>query len=354
MRWILFISILLISFSSLAKPPSLNNKQKRTHPPRVTRTCCAFGTNLKIAGIPFAHMNTAIEFTQIGTHKYLGGKEEGNGILYTSKGGFIDLGHLREWADWTAFLYLHIKDSLVSINAFKSLGIEGGKRLLALSNTSELIENDRLLLAGRIAFELSHWHEIATGCGVSAVPFMSEKFSSFSPEDMYSNILGINLAIKAILSELTFDKAMTQLLNKELMDLGVVPSIEETYEALDQVENIWWSNEFSVPNKKIMLKRSYLESSCVEPWLIPLGSDTIQVAELEAPTCTVDGIDFSQYFTLNIKANRKIPIRKALPDHRGKTISQLDFDLLIQYIRVDLTEIEVKAAFKSGNKKKRG
>jgi hypothetical protein len=326
MRWILFISILLISFSSLAKPPSLNNKQKRTHPPRVTRTCCAFGTNLKIAGIPFAHMNTAIEFTQIGTHKYLGGKEEGNGILYTSKGGFIDLGHLREWADWTAFLYLHIKDSLVSINAFKSLGIEGGKRLLALSNTSELIENDRLLLAGRIAFELSHWHEI----------------------------LGINLAIKAILSELTFDKAMTQLLNKELMDLGVVPSIEETYEALDQVENIWWSNEFSVPNKKIMLKRSYLESSCVEPWLIPLGSDTIQVAELEAPTCTVDGIDFSQYFTLNIKANRKIPIRKALPDHRGKTISQLDFDLLIQYIRVDLTEIEVKAAFKSGNKKKRG
>jgi len=351
MRWSQFLLIMLIGFTAFSKPPILNKKEMRTHPPRVTRTCCAFGSNLKIAVIPFAHMNTAIEFSELGEHQYLGGNKEGNGILYTTKGGFIDLGHLREWADWTAFLYLYIEDTTISINHLKSLGVEGGKRSLILGNTDNLSKDDRLLLAGRIAFELSHWHEIATGYGVSAAPFISEKFSSFSPEDMYSNMLGINLAIKAIESDLPYDEAITILLNESLIELNVVDSIEATYEALDQVENIWWSKEYSVPNKKIMLKRSYLESACIKPWLVPNTSDSSSYVELDVPVCSIDGTEFCQYFTLNIKVNHKIPIKKALPNHHGKTISQSDFNLLIEYVRVDLTKIEVKAAIKSSNKR---
>ncbi|MFT7614292.1 MAG: hypothetical protein ACI9J3_003274 [Parvicellaceae bacterium] len=351
MRGSQFLLIMLIGSTAFSKPPILNKKEMRTHPPRVTRTCCAFGSNLKIAVIPFAHMNTAIEFSELGRHQYLGGNKEGNGILYTTKGGFIDLGHLREWADWTAFLYLYIQDTSITINYLKSLGVEGGKKSLILRDTDSLSTDDRLLLAGRIAFELSHWHEIATGYGVSAAPFISEKFSSFSPEDMYSNMLGINLAIKAIKSNLSYDDALTNLLNRKLVELDVVDSIEATYEALDQVENIWWSKEYSVPNKKIMLKRSYLESACIKPWLVPNASNPTSYAELDVPVCSNDGTEFCQFFTLNIKVNHKIPIKKALPNHHGKTISQSDFDLLIQYVRVDLTKIEVKAAMKSRSKR---
>lgn len=53
-----------------------------------------------------------------------------------------------------------------------------------------------LSLSGRIAYDLSVWHEIATWYGVSSVPLVSEQFSSFSPEDVYSNLLGLCLELK--------------------------------------------------------------------------------------------------------------------------------------------------------------
>ena len=37
-------------------------------------------------------------------HGYNNGWSEGNGIVYTCRGGHIDIAHLRKTADWTAFL----------------------------------------------------------------------------------------------------------------------------------------------------------------------------------------------------------------------------------------------------------
>ena len=139
-------------------------KELQKVPPRIIRTCCAFGTDLKMVGIPFIRYSEVGDPTQIGEHVYLGANTENNGILYTLNGGFIDLGHLRDIADWTAFLYANI-DLHKGESYELKLGHEGGKKSLALNVPEDISQNDVMQIAGNIAFQLSLWHEISTWFG---------------------------------------------------------------------------------------------------------------------------------------------------------------------------------------------
>ena len=331
-RFPLLLVLSICSFSLLAKPPVLSCKELKNHPPRVTRTCCAFGSKMKLVVIPFVKLNHVIEFENLGTHHYLGHRDEGNGILYSEKGGFIDLGHLREWADWTAFLYVYINSQREGLSQKKQLGREGGMRFLELKGIDELDIDNRIKLAGKIAFDMSLWHEIATGYGVSTIPFVSEKFSSFSVEDVYSNILGIELGMIALKSPLDFNTAMTELLSARLIELGVVDNLEATYDAFDQVEGLWWSQDYAIPKNKVTIKRKYLESNCIFPWLIPNPDLIIIASGIEIPGLTTTEKRLTEYFDLLIRANRKIPIREVVSESKNKYISHKQFGLFVSDI----------------------
>jgi len=342
----IFLILIAYSFSLHAKPPILSSKELKNHPPRVTRTCCAFGTKMKLVVLPFIKLNHVIEFNNLGSHHYLGHRDEGNGILYSEKGGFIDLGHAREWADWTAFLYLHILEVANDPSSKKKLGIEGGMRFLELQNIDKLDTENKIKLAGKIAFDMSLWHEIATGYGVSVAPFISEKFSSFSAEDIYSNMLGIELSMQALQSPLDFEAAMTNLLNEKLLALRVVSKLEDTYAAFEQVESIWWSSDYGIPRNKVTLKRNYFETECIVPWVLPNQDTTIIPDELEVPVSTIEGMAFSNCYTLTIRPNRKIPVHKVLPKHAGRKISQKQFEYFTDDVRIHFNKSDVKRANK--------
>ena len=47
---------------------------------------------------------TYTDSRKLGTHSYKASKAENNGIIYTCRGGHIDMPHLRKGADWTAYL----------------------------------------------------------------------------------------------------------------------------------------------------------------------------------------------------------------------------------------------------------
>ena len=337
-KWV--IVYLLLPAVVVSEPPVLSQKELKNHPPRIIRTCCTFGSDIKLAIVPFAHLNQVIDFKDLGTHSYLGGKDEGNGILYTKKGGFIDLGHLREWADWTAFLYLYLENIPSDSTLSKVLGIEGGKKVLELNKTNTLSPNDKITLAGKIAFDLSIWHEIATGFGVSPAPFITEKFSSFSVEDIYSNLLGIQLGTAAIKSDLPYEEAMTNLINQQLTDLKVVSHIDSSYAAMEEVESNWWSRNYSLPNKKLTLKRQYTTNWQINPWLIPSQKNLIEPFILESDFVMDSGENVDSYYTLNIRVNRKIPIKKVLPYTSRRTISQNDFNMLTRHIQEKLNFVD--------------
>ncbi|MGL1147847.1 DUF4056 domain-containing protein, partial [Vibrio parahaemolyticus] len=99
--------------------------------PQNVRPCCAFGDMQKVkigaVPVPFFRLSNVVELEEIGPHKFASGiyhytpssssalghgGSENNGILYTQKGGFIDLAHVRDTADDTMGLFFEILANL--------------------------------------------------------------------------------------------------------------------------------------------------------------------------------------------------------------------------------------------------
>jgi hypothetical protein len=328
---------LLLFYNGFSKPLVLSSKALKNPPPRIIRTCCSFGSDLHILSINRIKINDITSFEKIGAHSYLGNPKEGNGILYTKRGGFIDLGHLRDQADWTAFIYAKILQGKARGKINLRLGIEGGKKELSINISQDLDSNDAIHLAAKIAYDLSVWHEISTWFGASYVPFLPERYSSFSIEDIYSNLLGVTLGIKAIQSDLPFEEAMTKLIHDELLDLQAVKTQKETYEAMEITRNLWWTREKSLPSRKILIKHQCQAYSSIKPWLIPKSdNDSIQPKELMLIENFKNNRPINDFYELKIKLNLKTWDNKIIKDYNKKELTQRDFVNLINKIEEEL------------------
>ena len=337
----------------LAKPIDLSPEQLASPPPKIIRTCCSFGSEVKMAGLPFMKITAITSVEQIGQHVYLGDKTEQNGIIYTRLGGFIDLGHLRDNADWTAYIYALMMSGVDGELIKQKLGNEGGQKMLWMSIPSDVTEDDRVAIAGRIAFDLSVWHEIATWFGASYIPMLPERYSSFSAEDLYSNLLGAHLGMQAIQSELPYEIAMTQLINEMLEELGAVGTEQETYTAMESVEGIWWTREKKIPSRKLLLLRYLDIDQCLFPWLVKENDLSFEAKEICIQNSTGDGRDFSNFYQLSFRLNSKFPTKKIFPFRATRYIGQSDFPVLIQWIEKEIETEEYKALNKINRKEQR-
>ena len=287
--------------------------------------------------IPIFKYTDITSVDQIGPHGYLGNGGEGNGIIYTQRGGFVDMGHLRDQADWTAYLYSRIAKAKEKGNQVINLGREGGSKLLNLNIPADLSIDDAVHLAGRIAYDLSIWHEIATWYGSSTVPFVPERYSSFSIEDPYSNLLGITIAIEAIKSNLPYEEAMTKLIGTTLEKLGAVASENDTYLAMEKVRNIWWTRDKHLPSSKVLIERQLVVYSCLEPWRVPGYADnSVTSYDLVVPNNTLDGRSLDSFYKLDFKLNYKFPVKEIFASKIGRRVTQADFGQLINHIAKDL------------------
>lgn len=147
MKFVLLTTFLfLLSANSIwAKQPMLSSKKMATPPPRIIRTCCSFGAEMKMMGVPGFKLTEVIGISDLGNHKYLGDKKkrEGNGIIYTKNGGFIDMGHVRDQADWTAYLYNLIIENKTKGRILKVLGHEGGLKNIVAKDSCRYYKKDR-------------------------------------------------------------------------------------------------------------------------------------------------------------------------------------------------------------------
>ncbi|MBK9511881.1 MAG: DUF4056 domain-containing protein [Cytophagaceae bacterium] len=325
----IWLLITVFFTSSFAKPPHISNI--KNPPPRIIRTCCGFGAEVPLAGLTFIKVSDITSGEKIGEHKFMGSKHENNGIVYTKKGGFIDMGHLRDIADITAYMYVLMKSEPSPITL--KLGNEGGQKVLKIDVPSNFQEQDYIHLAGKIAYDLSVWHEVSTWYGASYIPLVPERYSSFSVEDAYSNLTGVQLGMRALASEKEYEIAMTENVTELLNGLEVVETLEKNYEAMNAVKDLWWSGKAKYPSRKVLIKRVYDIYGCIYPLLIDdiqasIGADN----EVCVPEKTVSGEDLNKFYRLNIKTNFKIPVKKAL-ENQEKMISQLDFPALIEFAK---------------------
>ncbi|MEI6276004.1 MAG: DUF4056 domain-containing protein [Prolixibacteraceae bacterium] len=336
-RYFPFLYLCILAEFVFAKAPAFSEKDYFNHPPRIIRTCCAFGTDLRISIIPGAKLNHLTSIELMGNHHYLGDKEEKNGILYTRRGGFIDFGHLRDYVDWTAYLYNLEKKSQRDGEVLINLAFEAGEKSLVIKIPATEKEEDLINLAGRIAFDLSVWHEITSWFGATAVPLVSEKFSSFSIEDAYSNMLGTKIAAEAIKSELPYEQAVTEIIKKTLNELEVVSSKRETIQAFEAVRDLWWTRKKPLPSNKITLERQLGVYPSISPWIVPgWESKNSNPLRLTIADTTLDGVPLSEFYTLSFKLNHKVPVNKIFPERKERTVNQRDFPAILDFIAADM------------------
>lgn len=330
--WYRYFAILVcfLSFQDIkATAPILTGKELASPPPKIIRTCCSFGSDLHLMGIPFAKITEITSPQKMGGHHFLGDNREKNGILYTRRGGFLDMGHLRDCADLTAYYYLLILDVKVKEGSrMLTLGNEGGQKNLFLSIPPDISDEDALLTAANIAYDLSVWHEIATWFGASFVPLIPERFSSFSPEDLYSNLMGVYLGMEAIRSDLPYNEAMDSLLKEKFIELQAVPTELETEKAMEAVEGLWWTREKALPSRKILLQRYFGDSENLSPWLIPDSLKKIAPLTLSYPARPAK----AEYYQLSIRLNYRIPSREIFLDKKYRCIDSADFAEIVSFV----------------------
>ncbi len=224
---------------------------------------------------------TYLEPYHLGPHSYKFEPHERNGIVYTCKAGHVDISHVRETADWTAYLaavtYKHLSNGDLEFSFTLKEGSVCFVHLAYPDSWQSLSEEDK----GRIAFDLSvslgryfgytagSWHEIITWFGYKSKWVFPETISSFSWEDTYSNLLGSDIGVEALRdTERTYDEAVTYAIDKALENLNI-QSAEVARVAAENVRGSWFTGE--VPPFVDMKKRNFdigLDNGLVTPFLI--------------------------------------------------------------------------------------
>lgn len=248
--------------------------------PDGLRPCCAFGYDLRVklgpVPVPFYTIGNVLTAADLGEHVYndsfwfgaaevIGLSNENLGLIYSRHGGFIDIAHVRDTADYTYYLFTQIYPHL------------GNARMLILSDElfSRRIQFRHFIppqdpaerytlsvyLAARLAFRLAAWHEIAQWYGYHSVPGFPEEISAFTPEDLYSNLLGARLAITLLLqghggSVADFNRGMEGILPQALAQLDAQPAAV-TRQMFDSIDGLWWDKRQRVPEKFLVLRRDY-------------------------------------------------------------------------------------------------
>jgi hypothetical protein len=216
----------------------------------------------------------------LGKHKSKNGLPEKNGMVYTSRGGFIDIGHLREAADRTKYISeLSFENMMKGQTQFSFRVLEPARYFVSIQypqNWDNLQEKEKI--AKDVSIEIGQycaqtttiWHEMVTWFGYKSSGFFSEYLSAFSWEDPYSDLLGVTLAARALKSnENNYDDAMTSLIPQQLHGLGAQPPAVGK-QALNRIRGQWFkgAHYFFVT----MNKRNFdigLDDGFITPWLVP-------------------------------------------------------------------------------------
>lgn len=248
--------------------------------PTGVRPCCAFGYDLKaqLGGIavPFFSVGNVLGVESLGHHRYnqgdqslsaslLGMSDEQNGLLFTARAGFIDSAHVRDTADFTFYLF---RQNLATLGQEAKISLPAELRVRQIhwrAKDTVLSEQERITrsaqAASLVAFQLAQWHEIAQWFGLTSVGGFHELASAFSPEDLYSNMLGAVLAQEVLLAHPTatkkqFEQEFDRHFRAKLTQLEV-QSAAVTKQKIQQLEGIWWDSQRRLPDKWLLLKRDY-------------------------------------------------------------------------------------------------
>lgn len=284
---------------------------------------------------------------------------ENNGLIYTCRGGFIDTAHVRDYADWTVFLAATIARASVT-GAMIELPPEGGQRRMVIRplppQLIELYGLRRLAvsLAQWVAFQLSVWHEISTAYGAAAIDLYPEYVSAFTPEDLYSNLLGIQIAgglimlAGSVATDRLYEQNMDVWLRTTLQYLQSI-SVAGGKAAAYLVDGVWWDSKARLPDPRLVLRHKLDANDEIVPWLVSQAYSSPEMTRWVDHECggsqrpvvlrrceSLHGIKFSELVALRI--NVAVPDPFPFPRAGSNEITQEDFPEIISAVRNIVTQ----------------
>ena len=283
----------------------------------------------------------------LGKHHFNSSWMEKNGMLYTRRGGFIDLAHLRESADRTLYLKEIAFENIVNGQTdFSFRLIEPSSYTVTIhyphywaplpeQKKKEIADEVSICIGQYLAHTTTVWHEIVTWFGFASVPFFPETPSSFSWEDNYSDLLGVWLAGEAMRGKThTFEQALTLLIDQELQRLEV-QSPDVARRAEETIKTKWFSRKRLTIT---MNKRNFDtgdNNGFITPWLVPgICPDSEPVPYPKPCLQTANKCGFSIDVTMNPteKQSRTI-LAIAHPNRNAKYLRPSeDFSTILEYI----------------------
>ena len=341
-------------------------------PPQHVRPCCSFGMDLKVkvAGVtvPGFSKGNILGPDDLGSHEYDNGAVtlnerltsvatiEGNGLVYTCRGGFVDVAHVRDNADLTLFLTTKIVTALPGPTVITLQG-DGATRRVALKGVpQELVDSlgrweTATALAEWAAFQISIWHEIVTFYGLESFPGFSEKVSAFSPEDFYSNAVGAKIAggiltSRRIHSRDEWDETVRAWIPVALGRLGAQPT-DTGRLVMKALDGHWWDSKKELPDWTLVTRRKMDLSPRVTPWRYPDAKlppdDVLDAAcanfKSALPLSIPDHLgdkSIRDYVTVDFEVESWAPPALVPAENTTRRLTSEDFPKIVEAIRPEM------------------
>ena len=259
--------------------------------PHALRPCCAFGSDLRVelgrVAVPGVEIGNLIDPGDLGHHRYDNGylsmqrdprgfvSDERNGLVYTCRAGFLDIAHVRDNADNTLALISAIARTMETGSTTEIPPQGASMRVRVRPIPPEAIAKySRKQLAGALAqwlaFQLSIWHEIATFYGYASLADWPEKISAFSPEDLYSNQIGVRIAAGIVAgagarSDLEYGVNFDAWLTRTLERLRALP-LSSSRAAMREVDGAWWDSDKRIPDWTLVTRRNFVTGPFLHGW----------------------------------------------------------------------------------------
>ncbi|MBL7714421.1 MAG: DUF4056 domain-containing protein [Bdellovibrionales bacterium] len=326
---------------------------------KYSRPCCGFLTGGLAERMGFSGF---VDPAKLGPHDFGALNKKKNkkdktapkekfGMVFTCNGGFVDVAHLRDNADWAAQIYLTLQDQ-VGTGASVPIRLETDLKSYTLElpklTSQEVAALTPAILgdaAVTLAFDAGVLHEIGTqfpqtvsGPKIGALTdwAINERNSSFSLEDVYSNLIGAKLGIEAIRSSKPFNEAMTELLDQKLKDLKVV-SLAQSREVYQSLKGTWWdSSPYKLDHKNVR-KKNFGYTGIITP-AVPTN-DTIQkiCGTQQKMDSEVPGVSMQVGYIRQVPDKRYLrKLKRGIgftPRTRSKEITAEDFPVIVPAIR---------------------
>ncbi|MCP4307708.1 MAG: DUF4056 domain-containing protein [bacterium] len=339
------------------------------------RMCCAIGPGgISIGPLYQAFRTEFLSPHQITGHQYgsslgLVFPDDPIGQIYTARGGFVDLGHVRDWADMTRFLANHAVlaqiegERLTPGEVSVVITPDGGERRVEFKPTPGASLHVAAMTAARAAYEFAIWHEIVQW-------YIPRYHSSFSPEDNFSNLLGCLVGAEAMTQPGNFNSMVDRVLARRLSKLEAQP-VSITEKATKVVGGVWYDDtidltmDIVVGAAEYLLRRHMQPGPTVTPWLVTvmdgrriyrtdpiagvtehiydfnLGSPAPTPVSLEVPE-TVEGKTLRDLYDLEIGIDTSVIPRSILP--HDPPILSTDLGVIVENVRR-----EVLSAYPNGD-----